>query len=415
MGFFLTEQSQETPIRRRDPFGFAKIANHYADLLAPGITNRNRDARWITILCWSLRQVEDDFAYTSQDEAYNYLRGLELRWIIEACHRWDRGRGRQLPGSRAVRDCSPGIWPRLREEKMGDDQWRRYQYVGPYASYRGLMQEMALLEDDGLTLTSEGKKLSRIIPLQTTNCRRQSNGDWVDYWLRRWPIGQRRESILPRTSTSLRLPVAEANILNPLLFAVDDDAKRREVVAKTLEGTRSETHSGMCTELQQRLQKTSGWAEDEQILLQQLGSFAAIADSAVDVLKKAFRLIKQPIDVGSAAKKMGKELCALQNATNGWSQDKVWPDVDSFALRLNRLRDDGDFLAELICLHEERGGGQRWVALSNGQLDRAVRFSDPPYGFYRFRLESLGRLAVGVGIIKQMPPVFRMPDDEEED
>ena len=37
--FFLTEPSEIRSSRRRDPFGFSVVADFYANLLAPGITN----------------------------------------------------------------------------------------------------------------------------------------------------------------------------------------------------------------------------------------------------------------------------------------------------------------------------------------------------------------------------------------
>lgn len=77
---FLTLPPTRPPSRRRDPFGFSEVATYYADMLAPGLTNRQRDPRWLSILCWSIQQVQHGFsALDSDKERYDRLRGLELR------------------------------------------------------------------------------------------------------------------------------------------------------------------------------------------------------------------------------------------------------------------------------------------------------------------------------------------------
>jgi hypothetical protein len=59
-----------------------------------------------------------------------------------------------------------------------------------------------------------------------------------------------------------------------------------------------------------------------------------------------------------------------------------------------------------VQFHIEQHSGLKWLTLESGNLDRAVRYSTPPYGFYRFRLEALARLAVGCRVIDVLPPVF---------
>lgn len=161
---FLSQAPINPPSRRRDPLGFAKVAADLADLLVPEITSRQYDARWLSILCWSIQRVNESLPKTATtEERYDRLRGLELRWVIEACSLDDGGKGRQLPGGRAVRLLLKKGSPDLGtiREQMGDAQWKRYRTSGPYSAYRGMLHSLALIDDGGWTLTNKGDALAR--------------------------------------------------------------------------------------------------------------------------------------------------------------------------------------------------------------------------------------------------------------
>ena len=57
--YFLTEATEPIYVRRGDPLGFRPAADAFADLLAPGLSNRTYDARWLTILSWILVRVAE--------------------------------------------------------------------------------------------------------------------------------------------------------------------------------------------------------------------------------------------------------------------------------------------------------------------------------------------------------------------
>jgi hypothetical protein len=273
--FFLTEPSEDLPTSRRNPFGFAEIANYYADTLAPGITNRNRDARWLTILCWSLEQVRNDFRNRLTGDYYEFLQGLELRWVIEACRLDDKGKGRHLPGSLAIRQWLKQELSSPIKEAMGRDQWRRFRYVGPYASYRGLMREAGLLDDtDRWTLTPNGHKLAKLRkPDLKENTNKATDGSWVDYWLRRWPEKEKpRIDLIPKHSSSLRLTKQEIELIKPFIFGDSENGTRRRIIAEALSKTSACNHAELCCQIQKYLLKSSSaWPKEERRKFQKFG------------------------------------------------------------------------------------------------------------------------------------------------
>lgn len=50
--FFLTAPTERILVQRGDPLGLRAAADSFADILAPGLTNRTYDARWLSILSW---------------------------------------------------------------------------------------------------------------------------------------------------------------------------------------------------------------------------------------------------------------------------------------------------------------------------------------------------------------------------
>ena len=52
--WFVSAPYDPVRVRRGDPLGFRQTADWYADLLAPGLSNRPIDARWVTLLLWVL-------------------------------------------------------------------------------------------------------------------------------------------------------------------------------------------------------------------------------------------------------------------------------------------------------------------------------------------------------------------------
>lgn len=421
---FQTMPPMREPQRRRDPLGFADVAAFYADLLAPGLTNRQRDARWITILCWSLQQVGQSFARVDDAQAkYARLQGLELRWVIQACSRNDNVKGRQLPGSRAINKLAPAQYRALRAH-MQPDQWRRYRHLGPYAAYRGLLQQLALLNADGWTLSAAGRKLAAVAATQmpalcsaNVVAADDENG-WVAYWLRRWPLDQAASAnanhpLLPGAGAAL--PRDERAVITPVLFA---PASRLRAVALAMHGSAAPSHAALCGELQRQLLPQADFAPDRQKLAK-LAQFAVLADAAIDALRAACQLTAghaagQP-SAPQIAAGMAAELTALAQACRAWTSDGVWPQVDCFADGMRPARTADERLRQLVCMHEQSAGGLLWLKLRDDKLDRVAQHAQPPGGYYRFRLNALARLATGCKVLGALPLALRRDQQQEPD
>lgn len=410
--------------RRRDPFGFADVATYYADLLAPDLTNRQRDARWLSILCWSLQQVTSTFTSVDDDlETYARLRGLELRWIIQACLAPERQRKQQLPGKRAVENLKNIDYRDLRKQ-MGEAQWRRYRNTGPYAAYRGLMQYLGLLQADGWTLTPSGIELAAVATAYLPALRNakilQADGEngWVGYWLRRWhlpilPVGVR--DFLPGPN---KLLSRERKIIAPLLFA---KGERRHVVAECLQTNPTGSHADLCDAIQHKLLRDKRLSQSERSKLGKLACFSRLADASIKALRHAYRATAsndsaQP-QISLIARRIVSELNELHQACRDWSDDGVWPQVDAFA---NAMNSHSSALARLQCLlqlHESSAGGLLWLRVRDDHIDRVARYPQPPGGYYRFRLNALAHLALGCGVIEYLPDGLASPQEasNEED
>ena len=409
------------PSRLRDPLGFAKVASDLADLLAPEITSRQYDARWLSILCWSIQRVNESLPKISTTEQrYDRLRGLELRWVIEACCLKNEGRGRQLPGGRTVRLLNKNLLHLSTiRQKMGEAQWKRYRSAGPYSAYRGMLHSLDLVADDGWTLREDGEALASVAaanltPSAVISISRVVNGNeksnWVKFWLLRWPLRKeppQAASFLP-TARALKLTPGEIRVISPLLFSAADS---RTAVAKSVGRSNASSHADLCKELQHDLLKEKKWRPDEIRKLKKLAAFSRLADAAVESLSAAFvassARTKMDIVVGDTTVKFWLE--ELRAACKTWSSVKAdqvvdYRIVDDFAEAIASAKTLKTVLVELIRFHEEHAGGVRWLRIEGDTIDKIARRKKPPYSFYRFRLAQLARLARGCALITGLPP-----------
>src|SRR5438876_8037707 len=77
-------------VRRGDALGLRALTDVFAESVAPGLSNRVRDGRWVTILAWCLARSQEVFhasggrsvaTRAQQRERYAWLRPLELMWV----------------------------------------------------------------------------------------------------------------------------------------------------------------------------------------------------------------------------------------------------------------------------------------------------------------------------------------------
>ena len=92
--WFFRAPLEDIAMRRGDPLGMRSVAEELAEALAPGLSNRTVDARWISILCLVLDQGHaawDAFGASSHGdtminrnaakELYSWVRPLEMLWL----------------------------------------------------------------------------------------------------------------------------------------------------------------------------------------------------------------------------------------------------------------------------------------------------------------------------------------------
>ncbi len=442
--WFFTAPYEQVLIRRGDPLGFRAMADQFADLLVPGLSNRTYDARWISILCWALQNANSCWRQHDEPdgsmlpgasreaarELYAWIRPLELLWVartLQLCE--DDAKGRQLPGQRAVK-----WWLREPDRPrfgLTEDQYTRYRQTGPYGGYRVALRRLPGLTmgGDGWRPDSVGRDLAGIVgdsirwrPVCHKGKRRRVQR-YDDFWLSQWDGWDRSRTngVFPDTHERIRqLPGQEAKLLRSVLFAgpsPEADAavaagNRRLEVAKLLHASGARTHAELCGYMARHLK---GCPEIVRNQLRLLEPFTRIADAGVDVMSAFWRSIE------------GRPFITLHELA-GSDEDKQ---------QLNRLNDEVSrcagmkFLAEaqgvqvfhrfcravadtkgneralagaVLDHHLYHGGGMKWFkrigdkVVRNAPANAAARVAH-----YRFRLWALARIAVQCSILKAMP------------
>jgi hypothetical protein len=433
-GFWVfTVPEEQAADRRGDPLGLRGIADDVADILAPGLSNRTVDARWLTILCWILREAErawgefekgaepPDHSAAAGARFYNWVRPLELLWVDAALEHDHEEIRRQVPGARAVRrwrrgDADGGARARF---GMSSTQYDRYRYTGVYGAYRRLLCSLPGLtrESAGWCVADCGRRLSQLVPLSPRHGSRVAKGRRASpesYWLPRI-----EDRIPPAWLPSLRTSTAklrgeERLMLEAALFGrgksteSGGDAVRRRRVARLIgsaSGLRCPDHVSLCAALARGLRS-------ELSQLEHLPEFARLADAGVDALVAAWttlqgRTAKVPLAEVDRDAAVRRGLQALRAAARGWQTRTVpgseFPQrerVDLLALSAGECRTS---IGPLIEFHERQHGGQQWFALRGKQLVRELDHRASPTSPYRFRLRALARLAVQCGVIGEMP------------
>lgn len=176
--WFYSAPTDGSTVRRGDPLGMRGIAEDMAEWLAPGLSNRTMDGRWISIACWAVWQggeawralhshAGDDALASRQGaaELYSWIRPLEVLWIARTvATTGDRGLGRQLPGVQAMRH-----WIDHGEsgERFGfaARSYERYRFTGAYGGYRVALRSLPglTIDGDGWRLGALGKQLAEVV------------------------------------------------------------------------------------------------------------------------------------------------------------------------------------------------------------------------------------------------------------
>lgn len=433
---FLTAPWSPLLVRRGDALGLRAVTDEIADRLAPGLSNRTADGRWVTVLAWCIARSHAVYHATGkrcvrtrseQRERYAWVRPLELMWVARTIQlAEDDWKDRPLPGQRRVRRWLDDAGRRDSRFAMSTDQFRAYRQTGMYGAYR-----IAFRTWPGLTVHGDGwtpgratnalaewldERLGTARPPWSVQASgtdeagplarapKFGNGDQSDWWLRQWTsfsAGGRRAELntLPRLRYDASI-LPEAALVRTAAFGEDASGVRRQAVALEVKKARAVDHLGVCRHL------AATFGEDPG--LRHLHEFSALADAGMAIMDRLLQGIgeESQASIDSLAREHRAECESLMAAAARWRA------VGDVRLR-HRAAIDG--LAKAIptkgaaaCLrgllqhHEAGGGGVRWFIVSGDSVERRSVPRDSS-ARYRFRLWPLCRLAAQCGVVTGMP------------
>lgn len=440
-------------VRRGDALGFRAAADHFAELLAPGLNNGSSDARWISILSWCLKWSHvawqnaggSDLSRRDEQQArYAWLRPLELLWVARALESGQASG--QLRGRRSVeRWLTKGQRPA--NFAMTDEQYRRYRQIGTYGAYRVMLRTIpGLTEGDGWTPASVAHRLADLVNERLPRDARLNdaifgdgtkwghwNGKEARYWVERgwsgWRDGaDRARGMLPVPDEDTRkpLPLEERRLLEPVLFGEQSILR---IAALELARAKSvSSHGDLCAVLatSRELSKTVG---DASLAL--LPEFSHFADATMHAMRGLWGELnrhgeKQAPPIADLARlsDLRHRFDQLRAAGDRWLRV---PGRDRLAhgyvvTRLaEAMRDAATPIRQITALvhhHHEFGGGRRWFREQDRKLVPLVAHTGVVASNYRFRLRSLSLLAAQCGVAAMDRAIDAMAqhdfNDEEE-
>jgi hypothetical protein len=446
--WFFSAPYEAPMVRRGDPLGLRLAAARYADALAPGLSNRTLDARWLTISAWVLVLANDVWRRSGNSapaglsrrqtaNLFGWIEPLELLWISRTLSLAD-AEGRQLPGQRAVRRWLEG-GQRARRFGMSFAQYRRQRSIGIYGAYR-----VALRALPGMTIGGDGWRPDAVAELlaritqsalgaaAATPDLAHGNFDAESYWRRegwsKWSRSGRKEFLPESVRNPRPVTAEEISVLKPVLFSGNDPkghARLRETVVDVMHASKARVHHGVCNDLEKKLSRATHGA------VARLGTFAQLADTGLGVMNAIWACLRdvewrqipavRPADLADD-NDVRAALTELVVASKAWLLGKSafraeWVTANELAgLATSRARNFGKLVRGLVEYHEARGGGRRWFRLDEeGFVRPASSLRDQQGSPYRFRLFSLARLALQCRMIPRMPKALDFTDEEGEE
>jgi hypothetical protein len=435
-------------VRRGDALGLRALADQFADAVAPDLSNRVRDGRWVTILAWCLARSHEVFHASGgrslatrieQRERYAWLRPLELMWVARTIALADDWRDRSLAGQRRVRPWYEDDNRSTDRFGMTEDQFRAYRQTGMYGGYRVAFRRwpgMTVL-GDGWTPGKATIQLAKWLDARLGTARppwqlhagdgdegrfptpdKRSLGKEHEWWLRQWKVfdkGGRSadENSLPRRKDDFAI-LPEVDVLKPLVCGDDRNGRLREEVAREVTKSAATDHIGACEHLGRV------FASDRTIAL--LPRFSRLADAgmvAMDLIAKSLRSDSRVRLADVAARPQAARICdELMAAAQEWHKNtgmqlRHIETVHRFASAIPTAQPI-ECLRALLQHHEVYGGGLRWFVLRNGWVEPRTPWRRGS-SRYRFRLWSLCRLATQCGTLHNMPRALLEDVEAEED
>jgi hypothetical protein len=438
--WFYTAPHDPILVRRGDPLGLRQATDSFADLLAPGLSNRTADARWLSLLCWILQHANEawqlfdppgsDFMPgESRDAArqlYEWVRPLELLWVARVLRlSGDNASGVQLPGRRAVgrwlnEECKPANFA------MAMDQFRRYRQTGVYGAYRVALRSIAGLTQggDGWRPDAVGRQLANLVdgliprPLSLNRGRGKKPRPSTFWQERGWPQWRstRQTDFGPESwDRRRRLTPDEIALLRPSLFGgkssavksvvTHPHALRRRRVAEIIADTGTVQPATCCPAIAKGLRH-----EDDGVRLGTLPVFSELADAGVDSMNAVWMHMEgsRPALLAemTSHKDVRCQLRRLHESAARWNRLCLGKAVAGLSVATglaDRVAKSGSvpdlLLKALLEHHEEFGGGLRWMALRGRSIIRVADERPTGGSRYRFRLAALTRMAIQCGVV----------------
>ncbi len=447
MEFFFTAPWEPIVTRRGDALGLRNVSDLFAEMVAPDMSNRTYDGRWVTILAWCLCRSHDTFfasekaseiSRDNQRTRYAWLRPLELMWVARTMQLADDWKKRPLSGQRSVKPWIDNASKKNDAFGMTSDQFRAYRQTGMYGGYRVAFRKWPNLtvSGDGWTPGEATQKLAKWLDRKlgkttrpiwaisdSENLPSSRWGSWKDqehrWWLKEWPTyaiqgTNAEQNTLPRPRNEFeQLP--EAEILNPIIFGDDPSGAKRRSIAEKIEAARASDHQAICEQLGRSV------PDDQPLRL--LPFFSHLADAGMVAMEFVGKTLgsNPKIKFNEILSRGGvQSVCAeLYEAAQAWPRDtkiglRFLESIHQFADAFDD-NSPAAVLRSLLEHHRQFGGGRRWFVLNGDLVEPCSAFSKLPFR-YRFRLGALCRLAVQCGVIKKMHNALTPElDDELED
>jgi hypothetical protein len=453
MEWFYTAPIEDTAVRRGDPLGMRAIAEEMAEVLAPGLSNRTIDGRWISIMCWALEQsysawqaqgvVDDDGAIETPQaarELYGWLRPLEMLWLARTVKATgDRGKGRQLPGIRAVRRW---LHEDVRGDRFGFDPsaYGRYRFTGIYGAYRVALRSLPGLtvRGDGWRLDALGRQLAEVVRghVRCSQTHRRTKGRRPEperYWERGFEWQRRGADCLPTVlAKPKRLPRPERDLLSRALFSSHEGSDtdrargvRRRAVVEAAASSSATTRSELFADVARTL--GGGKASDELALL---SPFCDLADAGVAAMNACWTAVSEGNDTRTGfaqvsdvlrRSKVLAALDALVSAAERWQRQAITvhrpiPVADALAEGVLQAGDRRKRQLQAIERHHNRfGGGLKWLAIEGEVIKPLAPLRGGDASEYAFRIGALSRLGVQCAIIDEIPLALRVSEELKEE
>jgi hypothetical protein len=398
------------------------ITDEVADMLAPGLTNRTRDARWLTLLAWSL--VASDQAWrkvggsdisnaATRAERYAWLRPLELLWVARSMHIGGKSyRAAQWPGSRSL-----ARWDHLSPRfSMTGTQLTNHRQLGAYGAYRVLFRQQGFtLFNDGWTPADSTLSLAKFVTetlskegAAPTWQNKPRHPDPAHWWITtgwpQWRTPCKESKLLLSGIQPTKLHQEEIQVLLPLLFADKSDRLRTaEAIGAT---SASADYVGLCNFLSRKLPAAGGNPS-----LSRLGVLADLHDAGVQVLRTIAQCCLEnsvTVTVLARDRNLVEAHRRFVSCAMNWREHEDSSPLFSHQVEADRLAkvsipSTQAFLHRFITHHEAHSSGTRWFALDGDTIVSIGAESSVAGGDFGYRLHALARLAVQCGVLKKLP------------